>query len=161
MLSKLALVLNTLHLLNLSDVKPDVQTWQYNQKTPDIDFLLSLPSQQSRHLSCSDLCMTMNIEYLNTCSLNFFWNPVYSDLTIHHSKSDYKFIPCRWPTHLFLSMINTTCWCSHDGSGGHPQLKFINNWNVVECEVMNTNYSFHGWRKTTSQSISKDFNLVE
>lgn len=56
---------------------------------------------------------------------------------------------------ISLSLVDDprTCFCQrliqpagggHDGSGGDPQLKFINNWNVVECEVMNTNYSFHG-----------------
>lgn len=30
-----------------------------------------------------------------------------------------------------------------DRYGADQQLKFINNWNVVEYEVMNTNYSFH------------------
>lgn len=45
---------------------------------------------------------------------------------------------------LFLLVINTTCCDGHDGYGEAPQLKFINNWNVVECEVMNTNY-FLSW----------------
>lgn len=40
------------------------------------------------------------------------------------------------------------------------KLKFINNWNVVEYEVMNTNYSFHVWQVPVDQYISPDFNLV-
>ena len=48
------------------------------------------------------------------------------------------------PNTCFLPVINTTCWGDRDGCGRSPDLKFINNWNVVECVVMNTNYSFHG-----------------
>lgn len=40
------------------------------------------------------------------------------------------------------------------------KLKLINNWNVVEYEVMNTNYSFHVWQLPVDQYISPDFNLV-
>lgn len=40
------------------------------------------------------------------------------------------------------------------------KLKFINNWNIVEYEVMNTNYSFHIWQLPVDQYISPDFNLV-